>query len=272
LRNEGKPLKLTVGIVGGAGKMGLLLARNLKDKIETLRIISRDTSRAIEAAEGLGVEWAPIEEAHRNNILIVSVPIDETVAVCKSLGQRMAAGSLLVDLASVKTGIADTVANSTPVRIEYLSLHPLFGPQVKDMTGKRWIAVQARGGPLTDELLKILAKSGAVVKKATVKEHDEAMAAIQVLHHYALLVFSAAINRISSGKVLTDYVTESLEKTLQNIEVMEENWGTIYAIQRLNPHSHEARETFAKTANEMLELDEDAKVHLERAISMLKPP
>lgn len=264
--------KFTVTVVGGAGKMGLLLSRILKDRVGAVRISSRDSMRAKEAAESLGVDWVSNDQAHTSDIVVVSVPIDQTVEMCQNLGQRMSAHSLLVDIASVKTGITDVVVGNTPSSVEYLSLHPLFGPQVMDIRGRRCIAVEARGGPLTEEFLKILSECGASVRRSTVEDHDKAMAVIQVLHHHALLVFSSSLNKVAPNMGLSEYVTESLEKTLQNLESMQLNWETISAIQKCNPYAQQVREAFAQTANEMLSFNENSRAKLQNAISLLRSP
>ncbi|MBS7623537.1 prephenate dehydrogenase/arogenate dehydrogenase family protein [Candidatus Bathyarchaeota archaeon] len=258
----------TLSLVGGAGRMGLLLARLLKGRF-TVKIVSRDPERAKEAADLVGAGWAQIETAHESDVVVVAVPIDRTVEVCRSLAERMRPHSLLVDLASVKTGITYTVRDSTPPTIEYLSLHPLFGPQVQDIAGKRLIAVEARGGSMTESFLRVLQDLGARIWRATVEEHDRAMAAVQVLHHHALLTFASTLGQVASNSDLSPYVTESLERTMQNLKSMQENWETILLIQRCNPHARRVREAFAKAAADHLELDEHSRVNLRRSIMIL---
>ncbi len=272
MNNEGSPSKVTVSIVGGAGRMGLLLGRILKERVGAVRISSRGQRRAIEASRRLGLDWLPTEEAHRSDIVIVSVPIDQTVKVCEDIGRRMAPESLLVDLTSVKTGITRNIGENTPSPVEYLSLHPLFGPQVQDLVGKRCIAISVRGGPMTDEFLKILVECGAVIKKSTVEEHDWAMATIQVLHHHALLTFANTIGKIASDMELSPYITESLEKTMQNLENIELNWETISAIQRLNPYAQYVREAFAENAKAATNFDGSIRAELQRALQLLRSP
>ena len=261
---------ISISIVGGTGRMGMLLANILKDKVKTIHIVSRNMSRAQEAAKKLDVSWLSLEEAHQNNIVIVSVPIQETVKICQSIGQKMHKQSLLVELASLKTRITENIKNNIPNSIEYLSLHPLFGPQVKDIAGKRFVAVEPVSGSLTNEFLEMLKECGALIKKATVEEHDLAMASIQVLHHFALITFSSALSRFTESNGLSEYLTESIEKTLQNIQNMHENWNTIYAIQSLNPNAQKARETLAKIAKESIDIKKIAKEPLHQTITLLR--
>lgn len=270
MKREEPSAGFTVSLVGGAGRMGLLFGRILKDRVSILRIVSRDPKRAREAAESIGVGWAPFEGANESDIVIVSVPIDQTVEVCQSLGHRMKPRSLLVDLASVKTGITDAVTDSTPTNVEYLSLHPLFGPQIQSIAEKRFIAIEARAGPMTDAFLRTLLDCGARIGKATVEQHDHAMAAVQVLHHHALLTYASTLSRVAAHTDLSAYVTESLERTIHNLQSMQENWKTIYSIQRRNPHARGIREAFAGAAADLVELDEDSKTSLKRSLSILR--
>ncbi|MGQ9542518.1 MAG: prephenate dehydrogenase/arogenate dehydrogenase family protein [Candidatus Bathyarchaeia archaeon] len=266
--------KLTVNIVGGAGKMGRLLATVLKGKVETLRVVSRSPERAREAAGELNVEWSPIENAHDADVVIVSVPINETVKVCKTLARDMSCGSLLIDISSVKTGIVEAVSASTPSTVEYLSIHPLFGPNLQDIVGKRIVAIKVRPGPKTEMFLNLLRKCGSYVKESSVGEHDEAMASIQVLHHYALVSLSKAIGRLVAGRDLSDYVTESLERTLMNLESIQRNWDTICEIQKMNPHAEGARRIFLEEAATLVSFDRDLEKlggYLQDSIRILKP-
>jgi chorismate mutase/prephenate dehydrogenase len=263
---------ISISIVGGTGRMGMLLANILKDKVETIHIVSRDVGRAQDAAKQLNVSCLPLEEAHQSNIVIVSVPIQETVKICKTIGQKMHEHTLLVELASIKTGITETIKNSIPNSVEFLSLHPLFGPQVKDIAGKRLIAIKPASGSLTTEFLEMLEECGAVIKKATVEEHDLAMASIQVLHHFALITFSSALSRFTEANGLSEYITESLEKTLQNIQNINENWETIYDIQSLNPNAQKAREILAEVARQSIDVKNISKETLRQTIKILRNP
>jgi chorismate mutase/prephenate dehydrogenase len=263
---------ISISIIGGTGRMGMLLANILKDKVEMIHIVSRDVSRAQDAAKQLNVSWLPFEEAHQSNIVIVSVPIQETVKICKIIGQKMHKQTLLVELASLKTGITETIKNSIPNSVEFLSLHPLFGPQVKNITGKRFIAIKPASGSLTTQFLEMLKECGAIIKKATVEEHDLAMASIQVLHHFALITFSSALSRFTEANGLSEYLTESLEKTLQNIQNIHENWETIYAIQSLNPNAQKAREILAEVARQSIDVKNISKEPLHQTIKILRNP
>ncbi len=270
MKNNRTNSGISISIIGGAGKMGMLLAHVLKDKVETIHLVSRDVERAKKAAKELNVSWLPLGEAHQDRIVIVSVPIQETVKICTNIGKKMHEQSLLVELASLKTGITEAIKDSIPNSVEYLSLHPLFGPQVKGIAGKRFVAVDPTSGPLTNEFLEILQECGGLIKKATVEEHDFAMASIQVLHHFALITFSSALSRFTESNGLSEYLTESIEKTLQNIQNMHENWNTIYAIQSLNPNAQKARETLAEIAKESIDIKNIAKDPLLQTITLLR--
>ena len=270
MKNNRTNSDMSISIVGGAGKMGMLLAHILKDKVETIHLVSRDVERAKKAAKELNVSWLPLGEAHQDRIVIVSVPIQETVKICTNIGKKMHEQSLLVELASLKTGITEAIKDNIPDYVEYLSLHPLFGPQVKGIAGKRFVAVDPTSGPLTNEILEMLQECGGLIKKATVEEHDCAMASIQVLHHFALITFSSALSRFTEANGLSEYLTESIEKTLQNIQNMHENWNTIYAIQSLNPNAQKARETLAEVAKRLIDAKNIAKEPLHQTITLLR--
>ncbi|MFI5384351.1 MAG: prephenate dehydrogenase/arogenate dehydrogenase family protein, partial [Methanosarcina thermophila] len=86
----------------------------------------------IEIARKLEVPFASnLEEAvPASDIVIVSVPINVTEEIIAEFAPKMKAGSLLMDLTSIKVKPVEAMKKFTPSDVEILGTHPMFGPTI----------------------------------------------------------------------------------------------------------------------------------------------
>jgi chorismate mutase/prephenate dehydrogenase len=133
-------------------------------------------------------DWPRVRElAGDVDLALICVPIDRTVEVIRQLGAYLPAGCLFSDITSVKQApvAAMLEAHSGPV----LGLHPLFGPTTTTMDQQ---VVAATPGRLADEcqwLVDQFASWGSVVLPLEAREHDDLMAVVQALRHFATFAF-----------------------------------------------------------------------------------
>ena len=79
-----------IGIIGGTGGMGRWFAGLLREEGYKVHVCGRNSPLGIDDLAGLC------------NVIVVAVPIAATAEVIKQIGQLMFAGSLLMDLTSLK--------------------------------------------------------------------------------------------------------------------------------------------------------------------------
>jgi len=171
--------------------------------------------------------------------------MEVTPRVALRLGSMMSPEGLLVDLSSVKIGIADVISRRTRL-FEYVSLHPLFGPDVAHIGRQQIAAIPYRGGSLWKKLLMVFKQDGARVILTTAREHDAMMAKIQALHHFALISLGVTL-----GENGGEFSTRSLRSTQDQIRRLTNNWETVLGIQKLNPFAARERDRFHKTVSEI---------------------
>jgi len=235
--------------------MGLLLARLFKKAKHRTLIYSRDENKARRSAAKIHAEVGKVTDLAKANIVIVTVPIENIVEACRNALPHMRRNSLLVDISSVKTGVVDKVRELLPAGIEYLSLHPLFGPSLREMKGQNIIAIHAKPGPLSQRMIKALQAMGFRVTVSSIEEHDKAMAAMQVMHHYAYLVMALELEKaIRTDQRMVNFLTRSLKKTVNQLRSFRKINKTLLAIQNLNPYAPRARQAYARRAFEMMDL------------------
>ena len=236
-------------IIGGTGAMGQFFSQFMTANGGTVTIAGRDQRRTLKTAEEIAVKPGTSLDAASSDIVIVAVPMKSTRQVCIQAANRMRSGALLIDLCSVKSGIADIVAVQTPSSIEYVSLHPLFAPDVDHMDGQNIAAVTYRTGPQWDRLSRTITSSGARIIKMTSDYHDRTMALVQVAHHYALLSLANSLKEWNG-----DLKTNSIKRTIASVRSLLRNWDTIIGIQQLNPYARQTRREFAKMTKSMVVL------------------
>jgi len=162
-------------IVGGGGGMGRLFQRWFTGSGYKVRILE------------IG-DWDRVAELCRDiDLALVSVPIAETVSAIGRLAPHLPENCILADLTSVKAlsvqAMCDNFAGSV------LGLHPMFGPDTKSMERQIVVVTPGRERFADRWVAEQLAVWGGVVVRAGAREHDEIMAVVQALRHFATFTF-----------------------------------------------------------------------------------
>jgi chorismate mutase/prephenate dehydrogenase len=76
-----------------------------------------------------------------------------------------------------------------------IGLHPMFGPTTGTLDKQVVVATPGREPEACHWLLDQLASWGAVIVTANAAEHDEAMAVVQALRHFATFAFGQFLHR-----------------------------------------------------------------------------
>jgi prephenate dehydrogenase/chorismate mutase len=236
-------------IVGGTGGMGRFFTRFASLQGARVKLAGREINKTRTAAKEMEVEPGTILDAASSDIVILSVPTQETVRVASETGSLMTTGSLLADLSSVKTGISDRVAEKIPKGVEYMSLHPLFGPGTDHLHGQTIIAVSYRPGQKWSKLARAFQGSGSKVVTMSAAQHDRAMAYVQGLHHFALISLGLGLDGMGG-----EPRTRSLRDTESRIVSLLDNWDTIVGIQLLNPFVPPVRQKFLELAGSLAQI------------------
>ena len=242
--------------------MGRLFAQLARIQGASVKITGRNQSRTRKAAREMELENGTLSDASTSDLVIVAVPMSATSRVAIQVARRMKNGTLLADLSSVKTGIADVIARKISKRIEYVSLHPLFSPSVNNLTGQYIVAIPFNPGRLWTSFARALMAEGAKIRVSSVRIHDLAMAQVQVIHHFALLSLGMRL-----GSWTEDYQTNSLKKTETTITGLLENWSTVMTIQRLNPFGQHARDNFASIVSQLRTMSPTSEKRLKKTLS-----
>ena len=246
---------VTISIVGGSGGMGKLFAKIFKKHAKEVIICSRDFVKAKKVAKSLNVSSWPIEECGKADVVLVSIPIEVTYKVCKEISRKMKKGALLIELSSVKRGIADKLSKDLEEKgINYLSLHPLFGPKIRSLKGKKIVIIRSNNNIIEEKILRFFLLKKIMMIESNVEEHDKFMAAIQVAHHFMYLGY-LTMEKYYDMNSMKEFATESFKRTMKTLKMIKENRDTILTIQKLNPYAKETRSRFIESLSKIREMD-----------------
>lgn len=185
-------------IVGGTGEMGQWFSTFFRERSFDVSIWGR--SGKIEVAERLGVRFAHDlhTEVKRSDVVIISVPINITEQVIAEVAPLMKAGSLLMDLTSLKTGPTRAMQKHAPSDVEILGTHPMFGPTIPSLHGQRFILT-----PINDRCQKwfpiireMLEDNGAHIVIVEPEEHDRFVSVVQGLTHFAYITIGTTLDKL----------------------------------------------------------------------------
>jgi prephenate dehydrogenase len=185
-------------ILGGTGETGSWFARYFKAR--GLDVSVWGPSRKLDVADRLGVRFAedPESEAELSDVVLVSVTIDKTLETIARFAPRMRPGSLLMDVTSLKSEPVKAMDCYAPPGVEVLGTHPMFGPTMPTLNGQTIILtpVMGRSQSWMPVMKDLFESDGARIEVLGAEEHDEIMAVVQALTHFAYIGIGATLKAL----------------------------------------------------------------------------
>ena len=173
---------MKAGIIGGTGRMGRLFARVFEQAGYEVLVSGRKT------------DITASDIAAQCDLVIVSVPIRETIRVIGEIAPLMKPDQLLCDFTSLKVKPVEAMLKS---KADVIGLHPMFGPTVKTIRNQTIIVCPARADTArVAELVALFENQGAVCTIATPEEHDRTVAVVQGLTHFVTLCVADTVRRL----------------------------------------------------------------------------
>ncbi len=223
-------------VVGGGGRMGKLMCRNLEHRGHTVAILERgdgqDTAELVSGAE----------------IVMISVPMGAAVAVARELAPLIRPDQLLCDINSLKSEVC--AAMDASCAGEVVGLHPMFGPTVGTLRRQKVVFCPVRPGPLAAWWKEELGRLGVELVETDPVTHDRMMAVVQVLVHYSTLVMGDALRRTGLDLARSlDFMSPIYRLELAFVGRLFTQDPDLYAeIEMGNPYGDEVRRCFGQAA------------------------
>ena len=178
--------RFSVGVIGGTQGMGAFIAKVL-----------RSAGYEVETT-GLEEGRPPEEVAASHDLVVLAVPIANTVEVARKIGPKVRTGACLMDITSIKRQPLAAMLESTPSTVDVVGTHPMFGPHGVDFDRQKVVLCRGRGEAGYARVKKLYEAFGAETIEATADEHDAQMALIQVLIHEKTMVLGSVLERLKA--------------------------------------------------------------------------
>ncbi len=212
----------------------------------------------------------------RADVILLAVGFENDAAfgeIVRSYAPWFRPGSLVVDLGSTKTQPMATLCREIDRSVGVLGAHPLFSPTVTELAGLIVAVVDPDDGrspsPWREWFLGQLAGLRMIVTPTTAGEHDDAMAFVQALTHFALLAYAYTFVRLDCDPIdllaLRTPVFEPLLYLAARVAYLARATPETYRSIQAFSTRPDARHAFIEAAREVL-------AAIEQTVSEARPP
>ena len=245
---------MNVGIIGGSSGLGRTLIYYFRNDFDVF-ITGRDHNKGRHVADEAGVEYIESNEelTKISDLLVISVPINNTSNVIRQVAPFMKPGSVMVDVTSIKEEPSKTMAEALPDNVEFVPTHPIFGPRTTELDNQVIVLTAEKKGKWYDKIYNYLKSKNMRVIETTAEKHDYMMAVVQVLTHFSFISTASAIEKLK----VDINETEDYESPIYNLmidviaRIVSQNPYLTYYIQSMNNNGDKIRNTFAEAVIEL---------------------
>ena len=133
-----------------------------------------------------GDAWPEGETLNHTQLVVISVPINQTETIIASL-PKLPDDCVLADITSTKEGPLNAMlsVHAGPV----VGLHPMFGPTIKTFAKQLIVVTPGRRPEEYQWLMEQLSNWGAHLYQTDAEAHDEAMGWVQAFRHLSTFVY-----------------------------------------------------------------------------------
>ncbi|MFO7287569.1 MAG: prephenate dehydrogenase/arogenate dehydrogenase family protein [Gammaproteobacteria bacterium] len=181
-------------VIGGAGKMGAWFAQFLASQGYAIEIADPSPS---ELPFPRIDDWRKSDLTH--DVILVATPIKVAAEVLGELADRRPKG-LVLDIGSLKTPLRDALAKLVAAGCRVTSIHPMFGPDTRLLSGRHVIFVDLGVPEATAEARGMFSATMAELIEMSLEDHDRLIAFVLGLSHALNIVFFTAL--ANSGELV----------------------------------------------------------------------
>lgn len=193
------------------------------------------------------------------DIVVVSVPVSETPRVLREALGHMRNGTMIVEIASLKNGIHREMVNASMKGFKALSVHPLFGPSVRDLHSKTVAVIPVKDAAEESKWAAELFP-GAIIEEVAPEKHDRLMVHVLSLPYLVNLAFASTMSETDLGLLKRMSGTSfTLQYTLIQ-SVVGETTGLVHALLSENCFLEETAEALISSMREIMAASKEKEV------------
>lgn len=236
-------IKKTLSIIG-VGAFGEFMASHLYDHFD---VILYDPYRDLTHLNNRAM-IGTLDQASWADYVVLSVPVKYLQGVMNEIAPQLKSGQVVIDIASVKCKPRDIITAVIPDGVDYVGLHPLFGPE----SGKHSIeglniTVTGQDDDLKECFSKFLEQKLKLnIFQTTAEDHDQQMAYVQGLSH----MIGKAFQNMNLPDITQSTHSFSLLQQMAN-NVKNDSDDLFVSIQHDNPYSEIVRNQFFESVRDL---------------------
>lgn len=218
-------------LVGGAGRMGRLLARFFKRR--GWRVLIDDPTGSVP-----GFATAPPGSAATADVVCVAAGLDVAADALSAVLDFGPAG-LVFDIASVKASLRPALERARAEGVAIASVHPMFGPDAASWRGRDLIVCDCGDPAAARRANALFDGAGLTIRTMPLAEHDAWNAQTLGLAHFVALSAAGALAGLGVDLGATGGRASTSFRHLLNLvmPVLEQEPALTRAIQAANPES-----------------------------------
>lgn len=240
-------------IIGGSGKMGAWFAAFLGSQGYAVEVSDPSGSDSFPNVP----DWQTADLDY--DMIVVATPIKVTAEVLDTLAERRPK-ALVIDIGSLKTPLRAGLVKLARAGCRVASIHPMFGPETRLLSGRHVIFVDAGVPSATREARRLFDSTMAEQIEMSLDDHDRLIAYVLGLSHALNLAFFTAL--ASSGELVPRL--KKLSSTTFDAQldvaslVARDNPHLYYEIQALNEFGAESLKALRGATERIQKLVADA--------------
>jgi chorismate mutase/prephenate dehydrogenase len=237
-------------VIGGCGQMGLWFVAFLKSQGYSVAIA--DPGAPADMPDAVA-DWRTLTLDH--DVIIIAAPIKVTAGILEELADWKP-GGLILDIGSLKTPLRGALVRLAEAGCRVTSIHPMFGPDTRLLSGRHVIFVDLGNAAATGEAKRLFAATMAEQIDMSLEEHDRLIAYVLGLSHALNLVFFTAL--ADSGELvprLKHMSSTTFDAQLKVASlVAHDNPHLYFEIQALNEYGYTSLEALRSAAERIQRL------------------
>lgn len=187
-------------------------------------------------------------------LVVLATPTEATGRILLTIEPHLSSSCLLVEISSIKEPVRAILQSMKRRGITVLSIHPMFGPGIKNLKGKTIITTLLPRDRSAAEFLSLFRKEGARTIRSDFDQHDRFASFTLALPHFMNVAFVNALKTSGlSPKELRAVSGTTFKLQLLIAEmVYRESFGNEISILMDGKHSLETLRAFVRHSNRTL--------------------
>lgn len=174
-------------VIGGCGKMGAWFVRFLAS--QGFAVTIADPGAPADLPDAVR-DWQDLTIDH--DLIIVAAPIKATAAILEALAVLKPDG-VVFDIGSLKTPLRDGLLALVRAGCHVTSIHPMFGPDTRLLSGRHVIFVDVGSQAATAAAKTLFGPTMVELIEMSLEDHDRLIAYVLGLSHALNLAFFTAL-------------------------------------------------------------------------------